>query len=122
MNIVRTGLLMAALTALFFFVGFVIGGEAGMMTALLVATATNLYAYWNSDRVLLSMYGARRVDYRTFPELVHTVRKLAGQAGLPEPEVFVVVNSQPNAFATGRSPEHASVCVTTGLLSRVNNE
>jgi len=122
MNLVRTGLLMAALTALFLFVGFLIGGEAGMMIALLFATATNLYAYWNSDKVLLSMYRARQVDETTAPDLVHTVRQLAGQAGLPMPKVFIVDNAQPNAFATGRSPEHAAVCVTSGLLSRVNGE
>ena len=122
MNLVRTGLLMAALTALFLLVGFLIGGEAGLMIALLIATATNLYAYWNSDKVLLSMYGARQVDETTAPGLVHTVRQLAEKAGLPMPGIFVVESAQPNAFATGRSPQHAAVCVTTGLLSRVNGE
>ncbi|MGZ5999414.1 MAG: zinc metalloprotease HtpX [Rhizomicrobium sp.] len=122
MNIIRTGLLMAALTALFLFVGFLIGGEAGMMIALLFATATNLFAYWNSDKALLRMYGARQVDESTSPDLVHTVRRLAGQAGLPMPKVYIVDNDQPNAFATGRNPEHAAVCVTTGLLARVNGE
>jgi len=113
---------MAALTALFLFVGFLIGGEAGMMIALLFATTTNLYAYWNSDKVLLSMYRARQVDETSAPDLVHTVELLVGQAHLPMPKVFIVENAQPNAFATGRSPEHASVCVTTGLLSQVNGE
>lgn len=113
---------MAALTALFLFVGFLIGGEAGMMIALLFATATNLFAYWNSDKALLRMYGARQVDESTSPDLVHTVRRLAGQAGLPMPKVYIVDNDQPNAFATGRNPEHAAVCVTTGLLARVNGE
>ncbi|MGZ5934523.1 MAG: zinc metalloprotease HtpX [Rhizomicrobium sp.] len=122
MNIIRTGLLMAALTALFLFVGFLIGGEAGMMIALLFATATNLFAYWNSDKALLRMYGARQVDESASPDLVHTVRRLAGQAGLPMPKVYIVDNDQPNAFATGRNPEHAAVCVTTGLLARVNGE
>src|SRR6476660_4926048 len=122
MNIVRTALLMAGLSALFLFVGFLIGGEAGMMIALLFATATNLFAYWNSDRVLLSMYGARQVDETTAPELVHTVRQLAEQTGLPMPKVYVVQNDQPNAFATGRNPQHAAVCVTSGLLARVNGE
>lgn len=122
MNIARTALLMAALSALFLFVGFLIGGEAGMMIALLFATATNLFAYWNSDTVLLSMYGARQVDETTAPELVHLVRQISGQAGLPMPKVYIVQNDQPNAFATGRNPEHAAVCVTSGLLGRVNNE
>lgn len=122
MNIARTMLLMAALSALFLFVGFLIGGEAGMMIALLFATATNIFAYWNSDKVLLSMYGARQVDETTAPELVHLVRQISGQAGLPMPKVYIVQNDQPNAFATGRNPEHAAVCVTSGLLGRVNNE
>jgi heat shock protein HtpX len=122
MNIVRTAVLMAALSALFLFVGFLIGGEAGMMIALLFATATNLFAYWNSDRVLLSMYGARQVDATTEPDLVHTVRQISEQAGLPMPKVYIVQNDQPNAFATGRNPQHAAVCVTSGLLARVNGE
>ncbi len=122
MNLVRTGLLMAALTALFLFAGFLVGGEAGMVSALLFATTANLYAYWNSDKVLLSMYGARQVDDTVAPDLVHAVRELAGQAGLPMPKVFVVENALPNAFATGRSPQHASVCVTSGLLARVDGE
>ena len=113
---------MAALSALFLFVGFLLAGEAGMVIALLFATGTNLFAYWNSDRVLLSMYGAKQVDETTAPELVHTVRQLVTQADLPMPKVFIVENQQPNAFATGRSPRHASVCVTTGLLSRVTGE
>jgi len=122
MNIVRTGVLMAALSALFLFVGFLIAGEAGMVVALLFATGTNLYAYWNSDRVLLSMYGAKQVDETTAPELVHTVHQLVAQADMPIPKVFIVDNPQPNAYATGRSPQHASVCVTTGLLARVTGE
>jgi len=122
MNIVRTGLLMAALTALFLLVGFLIGGQAGMMIALLFATGTNLFAYWNSDKALLHMYGARQVDEATSPDLVHTVQELAVQAGLPMPKVYIVENDQPNAFATGRNPEHAAVCVTTGLLRRVTGE
>jgi len=113
---------MAALSALFLFVGFLIAGEAGMVVALLFATGTNLYAYWNSDRVLLSMYGAKQVDETTAPELVHTVHQLVAQADMPMPKVFIVDNPQPNAFATGRSPQHASVCVTTGLLARVTGE
>ena len=88
----------------------------------LFAAGTNLWAYWNSDKALLSMYGARPVDERSAPELVHLVQQLSGQAGLPIPKVYIVENDQPNAFATGRDPEHAAVCVTSGLLARVNNE
>lgn len=119
MNIMRTGLLMAALTALFLTVGYLIGGGAGMGVAFLFAAGTNLFAYWNCDKVLLSMYGAKEA---TAPDLVHLVRQLAGQAGLPMPKVFIVENDQPNAFATGRNPQHAAVCVTSGLLARVNQE
>ncbi|MEI9885645.1 MAG: zinc metalloprotease HtpX [Rhizomicrobium sp.] len=122
MNILRTGLLMAALTALFVFVGYLVGGEAGMAIAFLFAAGTNLFAYWNSDKALLSMYGAREVGEANAPDLLHMVRQLAGQAGLPMPRVYIVENDQPNAFATGRNPEHAAVCVTTGLLARVTDE
>lgn len=122
MNTLRTGFLMAALTGLFLVVGFLIGGEAGMVIAFLFAAGTNLFAYWNSDKVLLRMYGARQVDEASAPNLVHTVRQLAAQAGLPMPKVYIVENDQPNAFATGRNPEHAAVCVTSGLLSRVDGE
>jgi heat shock protein HtpX len=121
-NIVRTGILMALLTGLFLVVGFLIGGVPGMMIAFLFAAGTNLWAYRNSDKALLSMYGARPVDERSAPELVHLVQQLSGQAGLPMPRVYIVENEQPNAFATGRNPEHAAVCVTSGLLARVNNE
>jgi len=119
MNTLRTGLLMAALTALFLFVGFLIGGGAGMAIAFLFAAGTNLFAYWNSDRVLLSMYGAREASDA---DLQHLVHQLADQAGLPMPRVYIVQNDQPNAFATGRNPEHAAVCVTSGLLARVSRE
>src|ERR1700743_1679976 len=103
MNILRTGLLMAALMGLFLFVGYLIGGPAGMLIAFLFAAGTNLFAYWNSDKVLLSMYGARPAEPDS--DLVHLVAQLAGQAGLPVPKVYIVENDQPNAFATGRSPE-----------------
>ena len=113
---------MSALTGLFLAVGFVVGGEAGMALAFVFAAGTNLFAYWNSDKVLLSMYGARPVDDASNPRLVHIVRQLAAQAGLPMPKVYIVENEQPNAFATGRNPEHAALCVTSGLLARVNDE
>lgn len=122
MNTLRTGFLMAALTALFLFVGYLIGGGAGMVIAFLFAAGTNLFAYWNSDKVLLRMYGARAVSDASAPDLVHLVRQLSGQAGLPMPKVYIVENDQPNAFATGRNPAHAAVCVTSGLLKRVSQE
>jgi heat shock protein HtpX len=122
MNVVRTGILMALLTALFLVVGFLIGGAPGMAIAFLFAAGANAWAYWNSDKALLSMYGARPVDAQSAPQLVNLVCQLSGQAGLPMPKVYIVENEQPNAFATGRDPEHAAVCVTSGLLARVNNE
>jgi heat shock protein HtpX len=121
-NLVRTGFLMAAMTGLFLVAGFLIGGPTGMAIAFLFAAGTNLFAYWNSDRMVLSMYGARLQDETSAPELVHLVSRLAERAGLPMPRVYTVENAQPNAFATGRDPAHAAVCVTTGLLARVDNE
>ncbi|HXJ01957.1 MAG TPA: M48 family metalloprotease, partial [Micropepsaceae bacterium] len=113
MNLVRTGILMAGLTGLFLAIGYLIGGPTGMVMAFLFAAGTNLFAYWNSDRMVLSMYGAQEVDETTAPDLVHLVKRLSENAGLPMPKVFIAENPQPNAFATGRSPEHAAVCVTT---------
>jgi heat shock protein HtpX len=122
MNTLRTGLLMAALTGLFLAVGLLIGGGAGMAVAFLFAAGGNLFAYWNSDRMVLSLYGARPVDAQSAPDLVHLIAGLARKAGLPMPRVYIVDSPQPNAFATGRNPEHAAVCVTTGLLQRVDRE
>ena len=122
MNLFRTGILMAALTGLFLAIGYLIGGPPGMTIAFLFALGTNLFAYWNSDRMVLSMYRAQEVDETTAPDLVHLVRVLSESAGLPMPKVYIADNPQPNAFATGRSPEHAAVCVTTGILERLNQE
>ena len=122
MSYFRTAILLAALTALFMGIGYLIGGQAGMVIALLVAGGMNLFAYWNSDKMVLSMYGAREVDARSAPELYGLVHQLAAAAGLPMPRVYVMENPQPNAFATGRNPEHAAVAVTTGLLNTVGSE
>ena len=122
MNYVRTAILLAGLTALFMGVGFLIGGQAGAVIALLVAGAMNLFAYWNADRAVLSMHGAHEVDERTAPELVRLVRELAQRAGLPMPRVYLMDNPQPNAFATGRNPQHSAVAVTTGLLNMLNRD
>jgi heat shock protein HtpX len=122
MNYFRTAILLAGLTALFMGVGYLIGGQAGAIIALLVATAMNLFSYWNSDKLVLSMHGAQEVDARTAPDLVHLVGELAGRAGLPMPRVYLMDNPQPNAFATGRNPEHAAVAVTTGLLNVLNRD
>src|SRR6478752_3213684 len=122
MNLFRTGILMAALTGLFLAIGYLIGGPSGMVMALLFAAGMNIFAYWNSDKMVLRMYGAREVDDTTAPDLVHLVRVLTEKAQLPMPKVYITENPQPNAFATGRNPDHAAVCVTTGLLGQVSQE
>ena len=122
MNLFKTVFLMSLLTGLFLVIGALIGGGPGMLIAFVFAAGMNLFAYWNSDKVLLSMYGARQVDEAAAPDLVHIVERLAAQARLPMPKVYITENPQPNAFATGRSPEHGSVCVTSGLLATVSKE
>jgi heat shock protein HtpX len=122
MSYLRTAILLAGLTALFMGVGYLIGGSGGALIALLIAGATNLFAYWNSDRMVLSTYGAQEVDQHSAPELVNLVAELAGSAGLPMPRVFVMDNPQPNAFATGRNPQNAAVAVTTGLMQSLSRE
>ena len=122
MNYLRTAILLAGLTALFMGVGYLLGGPNGAMIAFLIAAATNFFAYWNSDRMVLRAYGAHEVDRTSAPELVELVAELAGRAGLPMPRVFVVDNPQPNAFATGRNPQNAAVAVTTGLMQSLSRE
>jgi heat shock protein HtpX len=122
MNYLRTAILLAGLTALFMAVGYLIGGQTGMFIAFLFAAGMNLFSYWNSDRLVLSMYGAHEVDERTAPDLYRLVGELAGKAGLPMPRVYIMDNPQPNAFATGRNPEHAAVAASTGLLEMMSRE
>ena len=122
MNYLRTAILLAGLTALFMGVGYLLGGGNGAMIAFLVAGATNFFAYWNSDRMVLRAYGAHEVDRTSAPELVELVAELASRAGLPMPRVFVMDNQQPNAFATGRNPQNAAVAVTTGLMQSLSRE
>ncbi len=122
MNYVRTAMLLAGLTALFMGVGYLIGGQTGAMIALVIAAGMNLFSYWNSDRMVLSMHGAQEADARTAPDLYRLVQELAGRAQLPMPRVYLMDNPQPNAFATGRDPDHAAVAVTTGLLNALSRE
>ncbi len=122
MNFMRTAILLAGLTALFGAVGYMIGGQAGMLLALIVAAGMNFFAYWNADRMVLSMTGAHEVDDTTAPELVGMVRELAGRAGLPMPRVYLIDEDQPNAFATGRNPENAAVAASTGLLRMLTRD
>jgi len=122
MNYVRTFMLMAGLTALFGTVGYLLGGSGGMLIALAVAAATNLYSYWNSDRLALAAYDAQEVDERSAPELYGMVRDLAARAGMPMPRVYLIQEDQPNAFATGRNPQNAAVAATTGILRSLSYE
>ena len=120
MNFARTALLLAGMTGLLLAVGYLLGGAVGIAVALAAALAINAFAYWNSDRMVLSMYGAREVDARSAPELYRMVHRLARQAGLPMPRVYVIDNPQPNAFATGRNPDNAAVAATSGLLRHLS--
>ena len=122
MNTLKTGMLLAAMTALFMGLGFLIGGPKGAMIAFVVAAAMNLFAYWNSDKMVLRMYKARQVDETTAPNYVGIVRELAARAGIPTPKIYIIDNPQPNAFATGRDPEHAAVAATSGLIGMLTPE
>lgn len=122
MNTMRTGLLMAGLMGLFLAVGYLLGREQGMFIAFVVAAGMNLFAYWNSDKMVLRMHGARQVDRQSAPEFHQMIEELSQRAGLPMPKVYVMDNPQPNAFATGRNPENAAVAATTGLLQLLSRD
>jgi heat shock protein HtpX len=120
MNVMRTGILLAGLMALFLAVGYAIGGESGMLIALMLSLGMNAFAYWNSDRMVLAMHGARQIDRAAAPEFYDMIARLSHNAGLPMPKIYIMENPQPNAFATGRNPENAAVAATTGLLSSLS--
>jgi heat shock protein HtpX len=122
MNFFRTMLLLAALTALFMVIGYAIGGPTGMTIAFALAAAMNLFAYWNSDRMVLSQQDAEEVDEARAPELYAIVRELAARAQLPMPRVYIIHTEQPNAFATGRNPNNAAVAASAGLLRLMSRE
>ena len=115
-NLMKTAILMAAITALFMAMGSLIGGQQGMMLALIVALGMNFFSYWFSDTLVLKMYNAKQVDETSAPQLYRIVRELAQKAQLPMPRVYVIDEEAPNAFATGRNPEHAAVAATTGIM------
>ena len=115
-NWVKTFMLMAAITALFIVIGGMIGGRNGMMFALLMALGMNFFSYWFSDKMVLRMYNAQEVDAGSAPQFYGMVQELSQRAGLPMPRVYLINEDAPNAFATGRSPEHAAVAATTGIL------
>ena len=112
----KTAILMAAITALFMLLGRMLGGQAGMMLALVVALGMNFFSYWFSDKLVLKMYNAREVDDGSAPQFVRMVRELAERAQIPMPKVYLIDEAAPNAFATGRNPEHAAVAATTGII------
>ncbi|MBC2887391.1 zinc metalloprotease HtpX [Ochrobactrum sp. CM-21-5] len=122
MNMTKTAMLIALMTVMFMSIGYLLGGGGGMMIALVIAVAMNLFGYWNSDKMVLRMYNAQEVDERSAPEYYHMVSGLAANAGLPTPKIYIIHEGQPNAFATGRNPENAAVAATTGLLQRLTPE
>jgi heat shock protein HtpX len=122
MNFARTALLLAAMTGLFLAIGYLLAGEGGLLIAFLIALAMNGFAYWNSDQMVLRMHDAREVSPASAPELYGLIQQLAGRAGLPMPKVYLIETIQPNAFATGRDPDHAAVAVTRGLLEACDSE
>ena len=122
MNTVKTAMLLAALTALFMGLGYLIGGAGGALIAFFLAAAMNLFAYWNADKMVLRMYKARAVDETSAPNYTGIVRHLAKNAGLPMPATYIIDSPQPNAFATGRDPGHAAVAATSGLIEMLTPE
>ncbi len=122
MNHFKTFLLMLVLTVLFILVGSAIGGKNGAIYAFVIAGLMNFFAYWFSDKIVLRMYGAREVSQSEAPGLYQIVGELTNKASMPMPRVYVIENDTPNAFATGRNPEHAAVAVTTGLMRILNKE
>jgi len=115
-NLLKTAVLMAAITALFMAIGALLGGRTGMMLALAVAVAMNFFSYWFSDKLVLRMYNAQEVDESSAPQFYRMVRDLAQRAQLPMPRVYLINEDAPNAFATGRNPQNAAVAATTGIL------
>jgi heat shock protein HtpX len=122
MSTLRTAMLLAALTAIFMGVGYLVGGAGGALIAFLVAGGLNFFSYWNADKLVLRMTGAREVGARSAPEFYGLVRDLAARANLPMPKVYISDNPQPNAFATGRNPDNAAVCATSGLLRSLDRD
>jgi heat shock protein HtpX len=118
----KTAMLLAALTALFMVLGYVFGGSGGAIVALVLAAGMNLFTFWNADRIVLAMHDAHEVDAASAPEFHGLIAELARRAGLPMPRVYLVDSPNPNAFATGRDPEHAAVAATTGLLAMLDRE
>lgn len=122
MNMLKTSMLLAALTALFMALGYTLGGSGGAVISLLVAAGMNLFTYWNADKIVLKMHNAREVDAQSEPNFHGMVANLARRASMPMPRVYIIDSPHPNAFATGRNPENAAVAATTGLLSMLSRD
>ncbi|MDP3788908.1 MAG: zinc metalloprotease HtpX [Candidatus Omnitrophota bacterium] len=122
MNYLKTAVLLILLAALFIWIGGMIGGQSGMLVAFAFSLLLNVGAYWFSDKIVLAMYGAKEIDEKSHPEIYQIVRDLARKDNLPMPKVYLAPANAPNAFATGRNPAHAAVCVTSGILSILNRE
>ncbi|MCX5716317.1 MAG: zinc metalloprotease HtpX [Candidatus Omnitrophica bacterium] len=122
MNYLKTGILLIALTLLFVWVGGLLGGREGMQIAFGMALIMNFVSYWFSDKIVLSMYGAKEVKEGAYPDLHRIVRSLTQEIGLPMPKVYVIQQDAPNAFATGRGPSHAAVCATTGIMETLSED
>ncbi|HEX9953865.1 MAG TPA: M48 family metalloprotease [Allosphingosinicella sp.] len=122
MNRLRTTMLLAAMSALFMGLGFTVGGPRGAVIALLVAGGMNLFTFWNADKIVLRMHNAKEMTAADCPKFVGIVRELSIRAGLPVPRVYIIDSPHPNAFATGRNPEHAAVAATTGLLAILDRD
>ena len=121
-NVLRTTVLLAALTALFLVIGGAIGGNQGLVIAFVFALLMNFASYWFSDKIVLSMYGAREVSLNEAPDLYRLVQRLAQRAGIPMPRVYIIPSDAPNAFATGRNPQHGAVAVTEGILRTLDSD
>jgi heat shock protein HtpX len=121
-HIFKTALLLALLTAILVLIGGAIGGQQGMLVAFVLALAMNFFSYWFSDRIVLKMYGAQPIEEAQSPRLFAMVRRLATRAGIPMPRVYLIPSETPNAFATGRNPEHAAVAVTEGIMRLLDEE
>src|SRR5215470_12894807 len=120
MNMLRTILLMGTLTALIVLLGGLLGGKAGLMIAFIVAVITNFFSYWYSAPMALSISGAQPVEREEAPELYEIVARLARRAEIPIPRIYIIPSSSPNAFATGRDPQHSAIAVTAGILQMLN--
>jgi heat shock protein HtpX len=118
----KTALLMGILTILFLWIGYALGGESGMTIALVLALAMNAFSYWFSDKIVLKMYRASEVSRSEAPELYTMLKRLTQKAGIPMPRMYLINQPQPNAFATGRNPDHAAVAVTTGIMRMLSVE